>query len=98
MYPAFTLKPLPRDLGVAYRGSILVCYSVTYLEYKSACRVIYAIPLSHISDIRELAKPMAFLLLTDNYISKAALNINGKVDASSVHKVGLTKVTPSRVK
>ena len=40
---------------VAYCGSSLVCYSVTYLEHKSACRVVYAIPLSHISDIRELA-------------------------------------------
>ena len=69
------LKLLPHDLGVAYRGPSLVCYSVT--EYKSACRVVYAIPLSHISDIRELA--MAFLLLTNNYISKATLNIHGKV-------------------
>ena len=37
-----------------------------------------------------------FLLLTENYISKAALNIHGKVDAPSVHKA--TKVTPSGVK
>ena len=58
------------------------------------CQVVYAIPLSHISDIRELA--MAFLLLTENYISKATLYIHGKVDGPSVHKV--TKVTPSRVK
>ena len=44
------------DLAVAHRGTGLVCYSVMWLEYKSACRVVvYAIPLSHISDIRELA-------------------------------------------
>ena len=47
------------DLAVAHRGSGLVCYSLTYLEYKSACRAVYAIPLSHSSDIRELA--MEFL-------------------------------------
>ena len=46
---------LPHRLGVAYRDSSLVCYRVTHLEYKSACRVVYASPLSHISDIRELA-------------------------------------------
>ena len=44
------------DLAVAHRGAGLVCYSVTYLEYKSACPAVYAIPLSHISDIRELAR------------------------------------------
>ena len=48
-------KLLPWTLGVAYRGSSLVCYSVTYLEYKSPRRVVYAIPMSHISDIHELA-------------------------------------------
>ena len=42
-------------LGLAYHGSSLVCYSVTYVEYKSVCRVVYAIPLWLISDIRELA-------------------------------------------
>ena len=65
------LNQIPHSLGVAYRGSSLVCYSVTYLEYKSACLVVYAITLWHISDIRELA--MEFLLLTENYISKATL-------------------------
>ena len=49
----FQLKLLRHSLGVAYHGSSLVCYSFTYLEYKSACRVVYAISLSHISDIRE---------------------------------------------
>ena len=44
------------DLAVAHRGAGLVCYSVTYLEYKSVCRAVYAIPLSHIRDIRELAR------------------------------------------
>ena len=77
------LKLLPHSLGVVYRGSSLVCYSVTYLDYKSACRVVYAIPLSHISDIREL--PFFFHLyiefVTENYISKATLNIHGKCDA-----------------
>ena len=83
------LKLLRHDLGIANRGSSLVCYSLTYLEYKSLYRVIYAIPLSHISDIRELA---VFFLLTNNYISKATLNIHGKIDAPS------TKVTRSGVK
>ena len=55
------LKLLPHSVGVAYRGSSLVCYSVTYLEYKSACRVVYAIPLSHLSDIRELAMDFLFI-------------------------------------
>ena len=54
IYSKPLLKLLSHSLGVAYS------YSVTYLEYKSACRVVYAIPLSHISDIRELA--MEFLL------------------------------------
>ena len=58
---------------------------------KSAFRVVYAIPLSNNSDIRELT--MAFLLLTNNYISKTTLNIHWKVYDPSVHKV--TKVTPS---
>ena len=44
------------DLAVAHRGAGLVCYSVTYRTYKSACRAVYAIPLSHIRDIRELAR------------------------------------------
>ena len=44
------------DLAVAHRGAGLVCYSVTYLEYKSECRPVSAIALSHISDIRELAR------------------------------------------
>ena len=54
------LKLLPHSLGVTHRGSSLFCYSVTYLEYKTACRIVYVIPLSHIIDIRELA--MKFLL------------------------------------
>ena len=33
------LKLFPHSLGIAYRGSSLVCYSVTYLEYKSLCHV-----------------------------------------------------------
>ena len=52
---------LLHDLEVAYRGSSLVCYTVMYLEYKSVCRVVYGIPLLHISDIRELA--MAFFII-----------------------------------
>ena len=59
----FVLKLLCHDLGVAYRGSSLVCYSVTYVEYKSACRVVYAIQLSHISDIRELTICLALLII-----------------------------------
>ena len=47
-----SLRLLPHSLGVAYRGSSVVSYSVTYLECKSACRVVYAIPLSRNSDIR----------------------------------------------
>ena len=53
------LKLLPHSLGVAYHGSSLVCYRATYLEYKSPCRIVYAIP--HISDIRELA--MEFFII-----------------------------------
>ena len=37
------------DLAVAHRGAGLVCYSVTYLECKSVCRVVYAIPLSQLA-------------------------------------------------
>ena len=57
-----------------------------YLEYNSACRIVYAIPLSHISDIyiRELA--MEFVCVTQNYISKATFNIHEKVDAFSLVK------------
>ena len=29
-----------RLFGVAYRGSNLVCHSVTYLSYSTACRVV----------------------------------------------------------
>ena len=50
-------------------------------------RVVYAIPLSHISDIRELEFIDRELRIS---------NIHGKVDAPSVHKV--TKVTPSGAK
>ena len=85
------LKLLHHDRGVAYRAPSLVCYSLAYVEYKSERRVVYAIPLSYISDNRELA--MAFLLLTNNYISKATLNIHWNIDAPSVHKV-----TPSGLK
>ena len=45
-----------KGLRLLPHASSLVCYSVTYLEYKNAfCRVVYAIPLSHVRDIRELA-------------------------------------------
>ena len=50
-----TLNLHRHDLAVAHCGSGLVCYSLTYLEYKSACEAVYATPLSHIGDIRELA-------------------------------------------
>ena len=56
LYNMPTLNLHRHDLAVAHRGAGLVCYSVTYLEYKSACPAVYAIPLSHISDIRELAR------------------------------------------
>ena len=72
-----TLKLLPHSLGVAYRSSSLVCYSVTYLEYKSACRVVYAIPLSHISDIRELA--MEFFIIDRIIFQKLRLIFMGKL-------------------
>ena len=40
---------------VAYRGSSLVCHSVTYLAYWTACRVVYAGFLACIDDICVLA-------------------------------------------
>ena len=54
------------------------------------CRVVYAIPLSHISDIRELARN---LLDSDLYF-KRPINIHGKLDAPSLIKY---KVTPGGV-
>ena len=80
------------DLAVAHRGAGLVCYSVTYLEYKSACRAFYAIPLSHISDIRELARN--FLESDRELYFKSPINIHGKLDAPSLIKY---KVTPGGV-
>ena len=82
--PHYFLKLRPHSLGVAYRGSSLVCYNVTYLEYKSACGVVvYAIPVSHITDMRELAMDV---LQCDRIISKATLNSHGEVDAPSLIK------------
>ena len=72
------------DLAVAHRGAGLVCYSVTYLEYKSACPAVYAIPLSHISDIRELARN--FLESDKELYFKRTINIHGKLDAPSLIK------------
>ena len=63
------LKLLHHDLGVAYRGSRLVCYNVMYVSGR-----LLAL------DIRELATWILLLLLTNNYISKA---IHGKFDAPS---------------
>ena len=74
------------DLAVAHRGAGLVCYSVTYLEYLdlSACRAVYAIPLSHISDIRELARN--FLESDRELYFKRPINIHGKLGAPSLIK------------
>ena len=80
------------DLAVAHRGAFLVCYSVTYLAYKSACPAVYAIPLSHISDIRELARN--FLESDRELYFKRPNNIHGKLDAPSLIKY---KVTPGGV-
>ena len=80
------------DLAVAHRGAGLVCYSVTYLEYKSACRAVYAIPLSHIRDIRELARN--FFESDRELYFKCPINIHGKLDAPSLIKC---KVTPGGV-
>ena len=80
------------DLAVAHRGSGLVCYSVTYLKYKSACRAVYALPLSHISDIRELARN--FLESDRELYFKRPITIHGKLDAPSLIKY---KVTPGGV-
>ena len=88
-----TLLNLHRHyLAVAHRGAGLVCYSVTYLEYKSSCRVVYAIPLSHISDIRELARN--FVESDRELYFKRPINIHGKLDAPSLIKY---KVTPGGV-
>ena len=80
------------DLAVAHRVAGLVCYSVARLEYKSACRAVYAIPLSHISDIRELARN--FLESDRELYFKRPINIHGKLDAPSLIKY---KVTPGGV-
>ena len=80
------------DLAVAHRGAGLVCYSVTYLEYKSACRAVSAIALSHISDIRELARN--FLESDRELYFKRPINIHGKLDAPYLIKY---KVTPGGV-
>ena len=80
------------DLAVAHLGAGLVCYSVTYLEYKSACPAAYAIPLSHISDIRESARN--FLESDIELYFKCHINIHGKLDAPSLIKY---KVTPGGV-
>ena len=77
------------DLAVAHRGTGLVCYSVMWLEYKSACRVVvYAIPLSHISDIRELA--MELLESDRELYFKNPINIHGKRDAPFLIKYKVT--------
>ena len=81
-------------LAVAHCGAGLVCYSVTYLEYKSACRAVYAIPLSHIRDIRVLARN--FLESDRELYFKRPINIiiHGKLYAPSLIKC---KVTPGGV-
>ena len=79
-------------LAVAHRCEGLVCYSVTYLEYKSACRAVYAIPLSHISDIRESARN--FLESDRELYFKRPINIHRKLDAPSLIEY---KVTPGGV-
>ena len=75
-------------MTLAHRGAGLVCYSVTYLKYKSACRAVYAIPLSHISDIRELARN--FLESDRELYFKRPFNIHGKLDAPSLIKYKVT--------
>ena len=65
------LKLLPHSLGVAYRGSSLVCHSVMYLAYSTACRVLYAVFLACIDDI--------CVLVLKIIISKATLNIHRKL-------------------
>ena len=63
-----------------------------YLEYKCACRAVYANPLSHISDIRELA--MEFCACDRDLYFKCPINMHGKRDAPSLIKY---EVTPSGV-
>ena len=88
----FNLNLHRHDLAVAHRGAGLVCYSVTYLEYKSACRAVSAIALSHIRDIRELARN--FLESDRELYFKRPINIHGKLDAPYLIKY---KVTPGGV-
>ena len=72
-------------LNLHRRGAGLVCYSVTFLEYKSACRAVYAIPLSHISDIRELGRN---LLESDRELYfKRPINIHGKLPVKHSFKL-----------
>ena len=80
------------DLAIAHCGAGLICYCVTYLECKSACRAVYAIPLSHISDIRELARN--FLESDRELYFKRPINIHGKLGAPYLIKY---KVTPGGV-
>ena len=56
------------------------------------CRAVYAIPLSHISDIRELARN--FLESDRKLYFKRPINIHGKLDAAYLIKY---KVTPGGV-
>ena len=62
------------------------------MEYKSACRAVYAILLSHISDIRELAR--IFLESDRELYFKRPIDIHGKRDAPSLIKY---QVTPGGV-
>ena len=65
---------------------------ITYLEYKSACRAVSAIALSHSSVIRELARN---LLKSDRELYfKRPINIHWKLDAPYLIKY---KVTPGGV-
>ena len=49
------LKLLPHSLGMAYRGSSLVCHSITCLAYSTAYGIVYVVFLACIYDSLVLA-------------------------------------------
>ena len=62
---------------MAYRGSRLVCHSVTYLAYSTACRVVNASVLACIDDICVLALK---IIISDRIIfQKLRLIFTGKL-------------------
>ena len=77
----------------AEKHAVRWCHLTHQFIAGASVYVLQCIPLSLISDIRELAMTF-FIILTDNYISKAT----GIVDAPSVrcHIISLTVISTFR--